>query len=168
MKIDIPLKVKLIVTQDFKDRYRNAIEKSVNHIHKTIKNNYPGTTTKNALKVEINHDIGEARIGWDVGSKAEMIGTILETGSGERGKYGGRYVLSGQSAGPYKPKFGGKNPDYTVPIVPTRAKAMHFKGVKGDIYMKSFKGHIAKYKFSDGIAESMKFLPTIIDQEMKK
>ena len=167
MQINIPISIKVEVTKEFEQKYEIAMNKVATHIKENIQNKMPGVRTKSALKTEIDINKGVGRIGWQKGSHEEMVGSVLETGSGERGRDGGTYK-SGVSGKAYRSPFGDTKPKYTVPIVPTKKKYMSFKGKNGPVFMKEFKGHIPKYYFSSGVTESMKFLPLIFENEMNK
>lgn len=158
--MNIPITVKLKITKKFEESYIKAIEESVAHIVKNIKNEIPSVTgnTQNKLKSNIFWDKGYAIIGWDSGSKEELVGSVLQYGSGYRGK--SEYQTS---------RFGEPAQDYTIPIVPVRAKAMSFIDKNGTRrYMKSFIGHPPRYVMTKGLINSMKFLPIIIDNAIKK
>lgn len=160
MSINIPIKVRIEMTKKFEWAYKKSIEVSVKHILKNIKNEMPANsgTTRDALKSDIDYKKGEARIGWEKGSKDELVGSVLQFGSGAKGKE--KYQTS---------KFGEQKPNYTVPIVPTRSKAMKFIGREGNwVSMKTFEGHAPREVLTRGLVKSMRFLPIVFDNEMNK
>lgn len=160
MSINVPIKVRIEMTKKFEWAYKKSIEASVKHITRTIKNEMPSASgkTKTALDYDIDYDKGEARIGWKSGTRDELVGSVLQYGSGQRGR--NEYQTS---------RFGEQKPNYTVPIVPIRAKVMSFIGRDGKRkYMKSFIGHPPKYILTRGLLNSMKFLPIVFDNQMNK
>lgn len=160
MKITIPIDVRVKITKKFEYAHKKSIEYGIKHITKTIKNHIPTNSgnTKESLNYSIDYEKGEARIGWKQNSKEELVGSVLQYGSGQRGKT--QYQTS---------RFGETKPDYTVPIVPTRAKAMTFMGNDGQRkFMKEFKGHPPKYILTRGLVDSMKFLTVVIDENLEK
>jgi len=159
MSINVPVKVRIEMTKKFEWAYKKAIEVSVKHITKTIKNEIPMKTgrTKHALDYTIDYNKGEAIIGWKKGSKDELVGSVLQFGSGKRGSV---YETS---------QFGEQKPDYTIPIVPTHSSAMRFIGRDGKWKsMKTFDGHPPKYVLTRGLIKSMRFLPIVFENELNK
>ena len=138
VKADISFKgiADLNIRNTFFTAYRNAFTKSVEYLFAKVFENAPVGKTKtgavnlrNALKWDFDWEKNEAFIGVPVGSEMEMIAFYTEMGTGERGKKG------------WKVWFDEKMPEFTIPIVPIKAKAMHFVGNTGqDIFMKKSKG----------------------------
>lgn len=120
----------------FLEAYKRAFTKSVEYIFGKCYENAPvGKTAKgavnlrNALLWEIYLEDGEAYIGLPKGSELEKIAFYTELGTGIRGSQG------------WERYYQEKRPNFTIPIVPIKAKAMHFVNAKGqDIFMKSSKG----------------------------
>ena len=159
MSINVPVKVRIEMTKKFEWAYKKSIEMSIKHITKSIKNEMPSDSgkTKAALDYSIDFNQGEAIIGWQKGSHAQLVGNVLQFGSGAEGS---KYVTS---------RFGEQRPQYTVPIMPTHGKAMTYMGKDGQRkFMTSFKGHAPKEVLTKGMINSMKFLPIIISNEMNK
>lgn len=160
MTINIPIDVRFKITKKFEFAYKQSIKQSIKYITKNIKNEMPTDTgnTKEGLDYNIDWEKGEATIGWNKGSKEELVGSVLQYGSGQRGQ--SEYQTS---------KFGEQKPIYTVPIKPTRAQYMSFIGRDGQRkFMKEFEGHPPRYVLTKGLVSSMRFLPIIIDNNLSK
>ena len=116
--------------------YKKAFTKSVEYLFSKTFENAPISKTKsglvnlrNALKWDFDWETNEAFIGVPMGSELEKIAFYTEMGTGERGQKN------------WTQWFDEKRPQFTVPILPINAKALHFVNEKGeDIFMKQSKG----------------------------
>lgn len=109
------------MTRVFMQAYRTALTKSVEYIFAKCYEYAPvGKHTKgavnlrNALKWDFDWSEGAGYIGLPKGSEMELIAFAVEMGTGIRGKSN------------WKQYFEEKKPQFTVPIVPTTAKVMHW------------------------------------------
>lgn len=120
----------------FTTAYKNAFTKSVEYMFSLVfeyapigKSSRGAVNLRNALAWDFDWTNMEAFIGVPKGSEVEKIAFYTEFGTGERGLKGWQQFFEES-----KPKF-------TVPIVPLKAKAMHYVDDRGnDIYMKKSKG----------------------------
>ena len=155
----IPLKIKIEITPEFENAFKEAIKSSVDHITTSIKkeiHNDSGRTASN-LEYDINYRKGNAEIKWK-SEKDKLTSNVLQFGSGERGR--DTYRTS---------KFGESKPDYTVPIVPTHSPAMKFIGRSGNwVSMKEFKGHFPKFIVTKGTENAMPEIPMIFYNNFNK
>ena len=116
--------------------YRRAYTQSVEYLFSKVFEYAPIGKTKsgtvnlrNALKWDFDWEKNEAYIGVPLGSEMEKIAFYTEMGTGERGAAG------------WSVWFDEKKPQFTIPIVPIKAKAMHFVNTRGqDVFMKKSKG----------------------------
>jgi hypothetical protein len=120
----------------FLKSYRIAFKKSVEYLFSKVFENAPvrktksgGVNLRNALHWDFSRDNNSAFIGIPRGSEMEKVAFYTEMGTGERGNKG------------WTQWFNEKKPLFTVPIVPVKAKALHFVNEKGeDVFMKQSKG----------------------------
>jgi len=120
----------------FMQAFKNAFTKSVEFIFAKCYVYAPVGKTKkgpvnlrNALRWDFDWSKWEAQIGIPSGSEMEKIAFYVEMGTGERGDKG------------WKQWFDESKPTFTIPIVPTKAKAMHFVNESGqDVFIKKSKG----------------------------
>lgn len=171
MNLNIPIKVTIKPDKKFFERYKTAVNRTLSQTTNIIKQEIPSKQVKDDLGYTINFAKGEARIGWSKGSKSEMLGSVLEFGSGERGKEGGSYSSMAKHRGSwsgYKSPFGSQT-DYTIPIRPTHSKHMVFMGNNGKmIKMKEFKGHRPRYILTKGLQRAMIEMPKVFANEINK
>ena len=120
----------------FMRAYRTAFTKSTEYLFTKVFEAAPVGKTKsgmvnlrNALKWDFDWEKMEAFIGVPKGGEMEDIAFYTEMGTGERGQKG------------WTQWFDEKKPQFTVPIVPIKAKALHFVNAAGqDVFMKQSKG----------------------------
>lgn len=148
-------------TQDvFYGSYKRAMTKTVEFIYGKCFELAPvGKTRKgavnlrNALIWEVDLPEGAGYIGLPKGSQLEKIGFYTEMGVGERGLTG------------WQQFYNEKKPNFTVPIVPLKAKAMHFINEKGDdVFLKTSKGQKPQSWMRRGFKKS----EPLIDKIWKK
>ena len=124
------------MTKVFTLAYRRAFTKSVEYLFSKVFEYAPVGKTKSgvvnlriALKWDFDWKKNEGFIGVPKGSEMEKIAFYTEIGTGERGLRG------------WQVWFDEKKPQFTVPIVPLKAKAMHFVNERGeDVFLKKSKG----------------------------
>ena len=124
------------MTEVFMRAYRTAFTKSTEYLFSKVFEYAPVGKTKsglvnlrNALQWDFDWEKNEAYIGVPKGSEMEMIAFYTEMGTGERGQKG------------WTQFFDEKKPIFTVPILPIKAKALHFVNANGqDVFMKTSKG----------------------------
>lgn len=120
----------------FLKAYKTAFVRSVEFLFTKVFENAPVSKTKsgtvnlrNALKWDFDFENNTAHIGVPKGSEMEMVAFYTEMGTGERGQKG------------WTQFFDEKKPQFTIPIVPINAKALHFVNERGeDVFMKESKG----------------------------
>ena len=120
----------------FQLAYRRAFTKSTEYIFaKTFEYAPVGkaktglVNLRNALQWDFDWRRNEGFIGLPKGSELEDIAFYTEMGTGERGEKG------------WKQWFDEKKPQFTIPIVPIKAKTLHFVNEQGqDVFMKQSKG----------------------------
>ena len=157
--IQVDVEIKLEGIDRFIMSHKKAVKKGVTHIYNNVKRNIGGSgKIANALQLDYQYEKGYAWIGFPSGSHEELVGSVLQYGSGAMGE---TY---------YKPtNFGEKKPQYTNPILPIKGKAMMYVNKNGQkVFMKSFKGHKPKYIMTEAVKNSLRFMPIIISNEMNK
>jgi len=135
-KIEFTGKGDLNIRRAFMLAYKRAFTKSTEYLFSKVfeyapigKTSRGSVNLRNALKWDFDWKTNEAFIGVPKGSEMEDIAFYTEMGTGERGQKGWRVW------------FDEKKPQFTVPIVPIKAKALHFVTESGkDIFMKTSKG----------------------------
>ena len=116
--------------------YKNAFTKSTEFLFGKCFDNAPvgrtrkgGVNLRNALQFDYDWDRMEAFIGLPANSELEKEAFYTEYGTGERGQAG------------WTQFFDESMPNFTIPIVPLKAKAMHFVDENGkDVFLKKSRG----------------------------
>lgn len=120
----------------FSVAYRRAFTKTTEHLFSKVFEYAPVGKTKsglvnlrNALEWDFDWRANSAFIGIPKGSEMEDVAFYTEMGTGQRGSEGWQVF------------FDEKKPNFTIPILPIKAKALHFVNEKGeDVFMKQSKG----------------------------
>ena len=147
----------------FKKGFEKAFTKSIEYIYARVFENCPvgksmkgGTSLRTGLLYDVNI-ISDTEIigyvGYRAGSENDRIAMFTEFGTGERGS------LS------FQKYFEEKKPNYTIPIIPLNAKALHWEDETGHHFAKSSKGQIGQAWMRRSIQDSKNAVESIWKQE---
>lgn len=163
MPIEFTGKADLNINKAFHEAFNRAYTKSVEYIFSKCfeyapvgKSSKGAVNLRNALKWDFDKDTGEANIGIPAGSEMEKIAMYVELGTGLRGSQ------------EWKQWFDEKRPNFTIPIVPVRAKAMHFVDESGkDVFLKKSKGQSPQSFVRRAFYDSKPYVEKIWASEFK-
>jgi hypothetical protein len=165
MKIEYSLTGKgdFNLAQAFQKSFNSAFIKSTEFLFAKCFENAPIAKTRkgpinlrNALTWDYDAKNMTAIIGIPKGSEAEKVAFYTEFGTGQRGNV------------TWKVYFNEKKPHYTIPIVPLKAKAMHFINESGkDIFLHNSMGQKSQAWMRRAFKDNRKAVGQIWKNEFK-
>ena len=162
--VRIVFNIDLEIPKGYENAYRTSFIKTIELIYSKIYEYAPtGRRTRGALSIRqiLSYDFDfnnkTAWVGIPDDSPLADISDYLEYGTGERGSLN------------FKSFIGEGKPEYTIPIVPIKAKALHFIDDEGnDVFFTKGKWQTPQPFVRRALAECIPIIPEIWRKEFQK